>query len=165
MNITQVYAIAAGSFFLCLFLFRIRRYVKSFLKAVNLQASQYLIYPQLIHRQRYLDPWSWADRLLQLSYITINMFYISFKTPSIYTTSLRAANLSLINLISAITNPHLSFLADIFGLSLTTYRRVHRSFRIMSCFLLSLHVFTIIANRTHFSLYLAENLWELIIST
>jgi len=165
MNITQVYAVAAGSFFLCLVLFRIRHYVNSFLKAVHLQASQYLIYPQLIHRQRYLDPWSWADGLLQLSYIAVNMFCIGFKAPSIYTASLRAADLSLINLIPAVAGPHLSFLADIFGLSLTTYRRVHRSFGIMSSFLLSLHVFTMIANRTHFPLHLAENLWGLIVST
>jgi hypothetical protein len=93
------------------------------------------------------------------------MFCIGFKAPSIYTASLRAADLSLINLIPAVAGPHLSFLADIFGLSLTTYRRVHRSFGIMSCFLLSLHVFTMIANRTQFPLHLAENLWGLIVST
>jgi hypothetical protein len=164
MDTTQIYAIAAGSIFFCLLLLRTRRYIKPFLKIVNVQASQYLIYPQLIHRHRYLGPWSWADVLLVLSYIAINMFSIGFKSPSVHAASLRAADLSLINLVPALAGPHLSFLADIFGLSLTTYRRIHRSFGIMSCFLVSLHVFTMIASRVPFPLHKVENLWGLIVS-
>lgn len=142
-----MYALAAGSIFFCLFLFGIRRYIRSFPKTVYLQASQYLIYPQLIYRHRFLGPWSWADVLLQLSYIGVNIFCTGFNAPSVHAASLRAADLSLINLIPAFAGPHLSFLADILGLSLTTYRRVHRSFGVTSCFLLGFHVFTIIASR------------------
>jgi hypothetical protein len=165
MDITKLYALVAGSFFFCLFVFRIRRCIRSFLKFINFQASQYLIYPRLIHRRRYLSPWSWADALLQLSYIGLNMFCIGFKFPSIHTASLRAADLSLINLILVFAGPHLNFLADILGLSLTTYRRVHRSFGIMSCFLLSFHALTMLADRVYFPLRIADNLWGLIVST
>jgi hypothetical protein len=164
MDTTQVYAIAAGSFFLCLLLFNGRRYIRPFLKVINLQVSQYLIYPQLIHRHQYLGLWSRADVLFVSSYIALNMFGIGYKSPSIYAASLRAADFSLINLVPAVAGPHLSFLADILGVSLTTYRRIHRSFGIMSCFLVGLHVLIMIANKVPFPLHQVENLWGLIVS-
>ena len=164
MEVTQVYAIAAAALFLCLSIFRIRRYIQSFLKTAHLQASQHLIYPQLIYRQPYVGPWSRADVLLQLSYIAINVFCIAFKASSIRVASLRAADLTLINIIVVFAGPHLSFLADILGLSLTSFRRLHRSFGLMSCFLLSFHVFTMIGLRVSFPLRQAENLWGVIVS-
>jgi len=164
MKITQVYAVAAGSIFCSLFILGLRRYIRLLLKRINLQASQYLIYPQLIGRHRLLNPWSWADMLMQLSYVGVNMFCIGFKAPSIYAAGLRAAELSLINLIPAFAGPHLSFLADIFGLSLASFRRVHRSFGAMSFFLLNFHIFAMIGKRIPFPLHQAENLWGLIVS-
>jgi len=164
MEVTQAYAIAAAGLFFSLSLFRIRHHIQSFLKTAHLQASQHLIYPQLVHRQPYVGPWSRADVLLQLSYIAINVFCIAFKAPSIRVASLRAADLTLINMIVVFAGPHLSFLADILGLSLTLYRRLHRSFGLMSFFLLSFHVLTMIGSRVSFPLRQAENLWGVIVS-
>ena len=164
MEVTQAYAIAAAGLFFSLSLFRIRHHIQSFLKTAHLQASQHLIYPQLVPRQPYVGPWSRADVLLQLSYIAINVFCIAFKAPSIRVASLRAADLTLINLIVVFAGPHLSFLADILGLSLALFRRLHRSFGLMSCFLLSFHVFTMIGSRVSFPLRQAENLWGVIVS-
>ena len=147
MDITQLYATASGSIFFCLILFRIRRYIRSFLEAVTLQASQHLVHPQLICRHRFLGPWSRADVLAHLFYIGVNMFCIGFYVKSAHLASLRAASLSLVNLIPTFAGPHLSFLADTLGLSLATFRRVHRSFGVMSCFMLSFHVFSMLASR------------------
>lgn len=164
MEITQVYAIATGGIFTFLILVHFRPYMQSFLKTTSLLVSQYLTYPQLIRRHRYLGPWSWADVLLQLFYITVNAFCVGFKVQDIQIAGLRAANLSLINIIPLFAGPHLNFLADILGVSLNTYRRVHRSVGIMSFVLLLFHVLTVMASRNSFPLRVAENMWGVIVS-
>lgn len=168
MEITQLYAIATAGFFFCLVLFSYRPYTALLLKNISLLSSQHLAYPRVIHRHRYLGPWSRADVLLQLSYIAVNMFCVGFEASYIRAAGLRAANLSLINLIPAFAGPHLSFLADILRIPLTTYHRIHRSSGIMSCCLLAFHVITVAASptsRTPLSLRSAENLWAVIVST
>ncbi|KAH8726708.1 cell surface metalloreductase [Phaeosphaeriaceae sp. PMI808] len=162
MEITRAYAVAAGCGLFCLLLFRTRHLMKSLLKTVNLRTSQFLIYPQLVRRHRYLGPWSWADVLAPLCYIGVNIFCVRFKVPSLRVASLRAADLTLINLIPAFASLHLSFPADVLGLTLTTYRRFHRVLGAMSCCLLAFHVFTILASGIPFPLRQTENFWGLI---
>ncbi|KAF2672904.1 cell surface metalloreductase [Microthyrium microscopicum] len=162
MDVTQAYAIAAGCGLFCLLLFRTRHLMKSLLKTVELRTSQFLIYPQLVRRHRYLGPWSWAGLLVPAGYIAVNMFCVGFKASSLRVASLRAADLALINLIPAFASLHLNFPADVLGLTLKTYRRFHRVLGAMSCCLLAFHVFTSLASRTPFPLDQMENLWGLI---
>ncbi|PQE10457.1 cell surface metalloreductase protein [Rutstroemia sp. NJR-2017a BBW] len=136
--------------------------MKSLLKTVDLRTSQFLIYPQLIHRHRYLGPWSPAGVLAQLCCIAVNMFCVGFNASSLRVASLRAADLALINLIPAFASLHLSFPADVLGLTLKTYPRFHRVLGAMSCCLLAFHAITILASRTPFPLDQMENLWGLI---
>ena len=164
MEATQAYAIAAGCGLFCLLLFRARHLMKSLLKTVTLRTSQFLIYPQLLRRHRYLGPWSRANVLAQLCYIGVNMFCIAFNASSLRMASLRAADLALVNLIPAFASLHLSFPADVLGLTLKTYRRFHRVLGAVSCCLLAFHVFTMLASKTPFPLDQMENLWGLIVS-
>ncbi|KAF2844514.1 hypothetical protein T440DRAFT_436369 [Plenodomus tracheiphilus IPT5] len=122
----------------------------------------HLVYPRLIPRHRYLGTWSRADVLIQLSFVTANVFCVAFRAASLREAGVRAASLSLTNLIPAFTGPHLSSLADILGVSLCTFRRIHRSAGIMSLSLLAFHIATVLANRTPFSLRVAENMWGLV---
>ena len=126
MDVVQTYAIAAGCGLFCLLLFRTRHLIESLLETVDLKTSQFLIYPQLIRRHRYLGPWSRAGVLARLSYIAVNMFCVGFNASSLRVASVRAADLALINLIPAFASLHLSFPADLLGLTLKTYRRFHR---------------------------------------
>jgi hypothetical protein len=164
MEITQLYAIAAGGILLLLMLINFRSYIEAFLSAVSLPASKHLTYPRIIHRHRYFGPWSRADVIIQLVYITVNTFCVGFRVPDVSTAGLRAANLSLINMVPNFAGSHLSFLADIVGVPLSTYQQIHRSSGIMSVLLLLFHVLTIIGSRTPFPLQVAENLWGLIVS-
>lgn len=163
MDITQAYALTAGCGLFCLLLFRTRHLMKSLLKTVDLRTSQFLIYPQLIRRHRYFGPWSWAGVLAPACYIAVNLFCVGFKFSSLRVASLRAADLALINLMPAFASLHLSFPADVLGLTLKAYRRFHRVLGAMSCCLLAFHVFTILASRTPFPLDQMENLWGLIV--
>lgn len=164
MEITQLYAISVGGILLFFMLVNFRPYIEAFLRAVSLPASKHLTYPRIIHRHRYLGPWSRADVVLQLFYITVNTFCVGFGFPDVLTAGLRAANLSLINMVPNFAGSHLSFLADILGIPLSTYRQIHRSSGIMSVSLLIFHVLTIIGSRNPFPLQVAENLWGLIVS-
>lgn len=94
----------------------------------------------------------------------MNAFYVGFKVQDIQMAGLRAANLSLINMITLFAGPYLNFLADILGVSLNTYQRVYRSVGIMSFVLLLFHVLTVIASRNSFPLRIAENMWGIIVS-
>jgi hypothetical protein len=163
MEITQLYAIAAGGILLFLVLINIRPYVEAFLRAVSLPVSKHLTYPRIIHRCRYFGPWSRADVIIQLFYIAVNMFCVGFRVPNISTAGLRAANLSLINMVPNYAGSHLGFLADILGIPLSAYQRIHRSSGVMSVLLLLFHVLTILGSRTPFPLPVTENLWGLIV--
>jgi hypothetical protein len=77
---------------------------------------------------------------------------------------LRAANLSLINLIPLFAVPQLSLLADLLGMTLRMYRRIHRSAGLMAFVLMVLHIVTVMAKRTPFPLHHQGNLFGLIVS-
>ena len=134
MNINQGYATAIGSiviiFVLANFLPRITRLVKH----ISLLISRHLTYPYLLHRHIFLGPWSRADVLVQLIYIAANIICLIFKVSTmsksnlptfqvstILESSLQAGTLSLINMIPVFAGPHLGFLADLLGLSISTY--------------------------------------------
>lgn len=164
MEIIQIYAISVGSVFLFLLLISPRSYVKLLITAVSLPTYKHLIYPRVIRRYRYVGPWSRASVLLQLCYILVNTFCISFNVPNVFTAGSRAAHLSLINMVPNFAGPHLSFLADILGVPLSTYQSIHRSSGIMSSLLLLFHIITIPGSQNQFPLQLAENLWGLFVS-
>src|SRR5437588_11910258 len=115
-----------------------------FIKKISLFASKHLIYPQFIRRHQLLGPWTLAGIFIQLVYMAVNVFCFSFRVSSISNAGLRAANLSLINMIPLFLGLHLSLLADLFGVSLGTFWLVHRSAGILSVALLLFHVLTVV---------------------
>lgn len=82
-GITQAYAIAVGGVFLILLSISFLPYLVVLMEKVSLGASRYLTPPQFLRRHRYLGPWAWADVLIQLTYITINIFCVSFQASSV----------------------------------------------------------------------------------
>ena len=165
IGITEAYTIAMGGFFGLLILWNLRYHIAQFLESLSLWVSKLFVYPQLIDRHRYIGPWSPADVVLQLAYIIANGYcVITYKPESIRLVGVRAANLSLINLFPLFVGPYLSFLTDIFGISLSAFRRLHRSAALMSSALLLCHVLTIFATRTSFPLHVVKNRWGLIVS-
>src|SRR5258705_6552614 len=132
MDITQIYAAAIGGVFFIPMLFNLLPHITPLIVHLSLFTSKHLTYPYLIRRHQFLGPWSPADGLVQLVYITVNVFCFSFRVSTISEAGLRAGTLSLINTIPLFAGPHLSFLADLLGVSLRTYRHVHRSTGLMS---------------------------------
>jgi hypothetical protein len=175
MDVTLGYAIATGGVLLILVLINLipcLPYLVSFAPPFFYQALKYLKYHYLVRRHRFLGPWTLADVIIQLVYIICNSlclgFQVSslgFQVSSIAKAGLQAGNLSLINLIPLFLGPHLSFLADILGVSLSTIRRIHRSAGLMSLGLVLFHVLVIVVSSTAFTLSSAKNLSAVVVST
>ena len=127
MEITQVYAIALGGVAFAFVLVTLFSSLTGLGRYLCLQSSKYLIYPYVLNRHRLLGPWSGGDVLIQVIYLTANIFCLSFGAADVSQAGLRASTLSLINLIPLFSGPHLGFLADLLGISWNAYRCVHRS--------------------------------------
>jgi hypothetical protein len=163
MDITQKYATAAGGVFFIFTLVNLLPHITPLMGHISLFTSKHLTYPYLIYRHRFLGPWSPADGLVQLIYLTANVFCFSFRVATISEVGLRAGTLSLINMIPLFAGPHLSFLADLLGVSLRTYRQVHRSAGLMSFALILFNVLVVVFSRASFPLDLPQNLSGLIV--
>lgn len=126
MNVPQFYAIAAGGVFVLLLIMKSVSAIQQFLRALAILVAKHLTYPFLVRRRRLLGPWSRADVLLQVTYLTINIFCLTFRVSSVKEVGARAGTLALINMAPLFFGFHLSFLADILGISLSNIRRMHR---------------------------------------
>jgi hypothetical protein len=178
MDITLVYAIGMGSIF-CFFMVvnrlqgdHLSLFIPAiclprdnkFLEPISLWVSKKLTYPYLIQRHRFLGPWSRAGVLVHLIYIAVNGFCLGYGLPPVSIAGVRAGTLSLANLIPLFSGLHLSFLADLLGVSLSTYRLIHRSMAFMSFGLALFHVLVGIASDVSFSMDLLENRFAVVVS-
>ena len=168
MDITQGYAVALGGVLATLALASLLptkslssfSYLPPIARPPLRRAVRYLIYPYVLRRHQFLGPWTWADVMVQLVYITGNAFCVGFRS-SFAEAGLRSGSLSLINLIPLYLGPHLGFLADLLGLSLSTFRRVHRSAGLLSSCLVLFHALAVInrftlGDRRHISAVVAS---------
>ena len=139
MNIPQIYAIAAGGVFVLLLIMKSGSSIRHVFHALAILVAKHLTYAVLVRRHRLLGPWSRGDVLLQVTYLTINIFCMTFRVVSVKDAGARAGTLAMINLTPLFFGLNLSFLADILGISLTNFRRIHRMMGWMSLLLGVVH--------------------------
>ena len=164
MNITQAYAIAAGGVFVLLLTVKSLTSFRPVLRALAILMAKHLTYPFIVRRHRRLGPWSRADVLLQLIYFTINLFCMSFRVSSVKEAGARAGTLAMINLAPPFFGLHLSFLADLLGISLSNFRRIHRMTGWMSFFLGVIHALATVHSDPSYFRDLPKNLYAIIVS-
>ena len=168
MEITLVYAIALGGVLLIPLLINHLPWLPYLTFSIPPSLQQilrYLTYPYLVRRHQFLGPWTCAGLIIQLVYIACNSFCVGFRVSDIAKAGVRAGNLSLINMIPLFLGPHQGFLADILGISLSTFRLMYYSAGIMSCSLALFHVLAILVSHTAFPLRGTANLFAVIVST
>ena len=144
MQTVQVYSIAAGGLFLGLVILQGLPVIHKVLEWLQIVLSKYLIYTTIIRRRRFVGPWSPAAVLMQILYLAVNLFVLTFRAQSFHDGATRAGTLTIVNMAPLVFGPHHSFLADLLGLSLRTYRCMHRSVGVMSSSLVSLYTLDII---------------------
>jgi hypothetical protein len=164
MDFPQIYAIAAGGVFVILIIIKYFPAIKRLIQLLVLLASDHLTYPLVLRRYRFLGPWSRADVLIQLAYLAINIFSITFGITSFKDAWTRTGTVSVINIILLFFGFHLSFLADLLGVSLSTYRRIHRSVGSMSFLVGLFHMLAAVQSNSSYSLDASKNLYGSIVS-
>ncbi|KAK3305087.1 cell surface metalloreductase, partial [Chaetomium strumarium] len=123
-------------------------------------------YIRVLSRFKRIGPWHLYTILIIALFLGVNVYLTFFnglfKPVFVEEASIRAANLSLINLVPVIAGPSQSFLAStFFGVSLKTFQKVHRSLAVVSTLLLLVHVIAAIVARRGFSLQVVRNVWTL----
>ena len=133
MDPAQIYGIVAGGMFAFLFLLRLYETLLRWIQNRTLfYIFKYLIYPTLYRRRRFLEPITRWQLFLTLVYwlgtATCNVVGVR----SISCAWNRAGVLSVLHLIPLLFSSRLSFAADLIGLSLTNYFKLHKSLGFMA---------------------------------
>lgn len=85
---------------------------------MGVQRSKHLVYPNILHRNRYIGPWSRADAAALAVYIISNGYCaITYNPESLRLVGQRAATLSLLNLIPLFAGPCLAFFPGPHGIT------------------------------------------------
>jgi predicted ferric reductase len=71
----------------------------------------------------------------------------------------------MINLIPLFAVPHLGTLVDLLGVTLSTFRQIHRSAGVTAVVLTIFHVLVIVASQPSFPLDLPQNKFAVIVSS
>ncbi|CZT07745.1 related to FRE2 Ferric (and cupric) reductase [Rhynchosporium graminicola] len=161
MDWTQLYALVAAGTFSMFVLVHFRKYLNHVVNYLFL-LSRYLTYPRLVHRHRFLGPWSPVVVIMQLVYIAANIFCVTFPASSIAEIGRRAGTLAVINMVPLFAGPHFAFLEDILGTSLATIHLIHRSAGIMTFSLSIVHALVIAESRVSLLLDLPPNLFAVV---
>jgi hypothetical protein len=165
MDISLVYAIVMGGSFCLLLLINSLPLITRLVRYLSPLVSKHLIHRYILHRHRLLGPWSRADVLVQLIYIAGNICCFEFWDTTTSQAGRRAGTLAMINLIPLFAVPHLSTLADLLGMTLSTFRQIHRSAGVMAVMLTIFHVLIMIASQPSFPLDLPQNKFAVIVSS
>ena len=92
---------------------------------------RYLIYPRIFPQWHHINP-SRLDLLLHVTHWAFTGFCNVYNVRSVTEAGLRAGSIAVVHLVLLIAAPQLNFGADVLGLSLAVFYRVHRAFGIMA---------------------------------
>ena len=107
---------------------------------INGPIMRCLVLPFLLQRRRFWGPMTRLRAITHLLHITGTLVCNTIQVPGLATARSRAGSLAILHLFPLAMVPHLSIGADIFGISLDSYRQLHTSFGIMAVFQSVLHV-------------------------
>ncbi|KAH8587310.1 hypothetical protein B0O99DRAFT_694581 [Bisporella sp. PMI_857] len=130
-------------------------WIISLLRSSVLAVYRYIKYFNVVGRNAFWGPWTITDIIFRLAYIAANSFCIGFRVSvtDFAKAGLRAGNLSIINLMPLFLGPHLSFTADILGVSLTTLQAIHRSAGFVTFGLVLFHAIVAISYQKEIELH------------
>ena len=89
---------------------------------------------------------------------------MTFDVTSVKEAGARAGTLTMVNLSPSFFDFHLSFLADLLGISLSNYRRIHRMTGWMSFVLCLIHTFSVIHDDPFYIHDMRKNLYPVMVS-
>jgi hypothetical protein len=139
MEITVIYAVVLSGIclgFLVVAQLSVRRNI---IRTAYMFILKSVAYTFILHRHRWIGPWTVGAFMLQVSYIIANFVCIVFRVSSFADAGIRAGRLSMVNMIPLFLGPHLGFLADLLGMPVRAFHKVHCSCGAMSTGLMVFH--------------------------
>lgn len=109
-------------------------------KTIILYTTKVFYYTFVLPRYKWIGPWTVVAITLQSTYIISNLISLLLGVSSFSEVALRAGKLALINLLPLFLSPNLGYLADLFGISIRSFKTIYRSFERMSFALAIVHV-------------------------
>lgn len=164
MDVSQIYAIVAGSLFAVLTTVNFCIHLWTSLQTYTVWILGHIVYPFFLRRHRLVGPWSLRGFILRNVYLLANIFCSVYQTQSIMEAGKRTGILSLINLMPLFFGPHLDFLADFMGVSLHNLRTAHGSAAVMSVVLSAAHAIFSVFGGEWKTLAWSPHLYGLIVS-
>ena len=140
MDPVLIYGIAAGGIFVFCFLYYISSSVSCWIQdRTFFYILKYLVYPVCIRRTGISNPVSRWDALLTIFYWLSIAVCNVIGVRNIVQASNRAGALAVLHFIPLLCSNRLAFVADLLGLSLPTYTRLHAAFGMMALMQTILH--------------------------
>lgn len=164
MDVTQIYAIVAGSLFAVLTTVNFCIHLWTLVQTYTVWVLRHIVYPFFLRRHRLVGPWSRRGFILRNIYILTNIFCSAYRTQTMMEAGKRTGILSLINLMPLFFGPHLDFLAKLMGVSLHNLHIIHGSAAIMSVLLSAAHAILSVLGGQWNTLAWCPRLYALLVS-
>jgi hypothetical protein len=110
-----------------------------FLYPEFIHAKTLLDYHYIIGRHSMIGPWTFSGTTYHVLYLAVNTFTLCYRADSPTKVASRATTLALINLAPVYLGLRLSFLSDVFCVSVRQFKRLHRSFGLVAVGHLIIH--------------------------
>ncbi|KJZ70774.1 hypothetical protein HIM_09824 [Hirsutella minnesotensis 3608] len=160
-----IYSLVFCVIVLALFFYHFRSNLSALGASLRVPILKHLVYRPAIGSRRFQVQWTRADVLAELAYLGLNVFCVYFKSPTLSSAGLRAANLCIVNLVFLCATPHLDTLTNTLGLQWCTVRRFHGSVGVMATLLLGFHLVAFAVSPVSFPVWKAENKWAVVAAT
>ena len=125
MNIVDVYALILEVVHLILISRHLLSWGKRLLEQLHRLSDKHLRLPHVISRRWWIGPWTRLVILRQTIMTAITLFTVFYDATDASSIVRHAGVVSLVNMTPAYLAPHLSYGADLFGLSLPTFTSLH----------------------------------------
>lgn len=125
MGPVAIYGLTLAGAFLILLSRRVLIWSRRLLKQLQRLCDKHLHFSYAISRRRWIGPWTRLVVLRQTIMTTITLFVVVYRATDARSIVSHAGVASVVNMAPAYLAPHISYSADLFGLSLRTFRSLH----------------------------------------
>ena len=125
MNVVEVYGLILGVVHLILVSRHVLSWGKRLLKQLHRLSDKHLRLPYALSRRWWIGPWTRLVVLRQVIMTTITLFVVFYNATDASSIVSHAGVASIVNMTPVYLAPHMSYGADLFGLSLPTFRSLH----------------------------------------
>lgn len=149
MEPVPIYSLAAGGIFLICLLYCTSAHISRWIQDRTLfYLLKYLVYPVIIRRTSLSNPFSRWHAALMIVYWSGTAICNLVGIRSVHQAASRAGALAALHLVPLLCTNRPAFVADLLGISVQTYMRLHTSFGFMALLQTLIHTVIVVTHTT-----------------